>query len=1034
MKKTLQLLLVEDSEDDAKLVIRELTRGGYEVTAKRVETADELNTALETARWDAVISDYSLPGYSGEAALRTVRESGRDIPFIFVSGTMGEDIAVGAMKAGAHDYVMKNNLKRLAVAMDREMRDAVERQQHRAAEKQMRMSEHKYRHLFRSMSDAALLISVETDRVIDVNEQAEILFGRTRDELLGSTGVQLYAATQESPWPEPPLTGGTRLAAEAESFVRRLNGSTLPVHVAISRIQLYDRPFKLALFRDISERKRSETAMRNVLRHARTMILDAIVTVPHGWDANVSTWNAKEFHWEWRFQDVDTAQAVLPLEISPGGEYRDAWLAARLSEDIDPMAAVATKAFVTGANTWQQEFRCRDRFGRIHTFTQAASIETLTKGHWRVTTINTDISDRVQAEEALRTSEERLATVFNVSPTSICIVRAADNRFVDANPAFLQGSGYTREELIGHTPEELRLWEDADQREAIIREVVENGTASAFKMRGRRKNGEIGIGLGAITRITLNNAAHLLWLVQDITELDRAEEALRESDRRFQQVAENIHEVFWLTDAAKRQLIYVSPAYKCIWGRPTETAYANPASWLEAIRAEDRERVQAALPSQLTGNYDIEYRIVRPDGAVRWIHERAFPVKDSDGKIYRIAGVASDITSRRELEEQFRQAQKMEAVGQLAGGIAHDFNNLLTVIQLQSSLLMDRVKRDREADAGVRQIMEAAKRASHLTRQLLTFSRRQTQTARDLDLSDVIATMTKMLRRILGEDICLESRFTPDLPHVYADPGMMEQVLMNLVVNARDAMPHGGRLMVSLDAVDLDAEYVAAHPNAKAGQYVCLSVSDTGTGIPAEIRNRIFEPFFTTKEVGKGTGLGLATVFGIVEQHHGWLDVESEVGEGSTFRVFLPASTGTAADDESFEDICEIAGGNETILLVEDEAMVRALAGAALRQRGYRVLEADSGPAAMKRWEDVNGAVDLLLTDLIMPGGLSGKDLVEQLSQRSPRLRTLYTTGHSTSAAGKQLNLVAGLNYLEKPYSFSDLAKIVRDCLDAPKR
>ncbi|HEX2099640.1 MAG TPA: PAS domain S-box protein, partial [Candidatus Synoicihabitans sp.] len=504
MKKPLNALIVEDSADDAKLLIRVLTRGGYEVQAKRVETAEELSAALENARWDVVLSDYSLPNFSGEAALRMIRESGRDLPFIFVSGMMGEEIAVAAMKAGAHDYVMKNNPARLVPAIERELRDAIERHQHRIAEKQMRMSEHKYRHLFRSMSDAALLIAEGSGRLIDANEQAEVVFGRTRDELLGLTSDDLYSQTGDQPWPEPPAPGGLQGSAEGESVVRRLNGSVVPVHVCVSRVELYDRPFRLALFRDISQRKRAEAALRAVLRHARTIVMDAIVTAPDDWSRDATDWSVADFGWELHFQDVEAAQAVLPLEVPPGKHYRDFWDTARLLEDRTAMAGVATRAFATGAASWQQEFRSRDRYGRVHTFMQAALIEPLGPTQWRVTTVNTDISDRVAAEEALRTSEERLATIFNLSPTAICIVRASDGRFVEINHAFETGTGYSRTEIIGHTSDELNLWSDLDERAAIVREVEAKGTAVAFKLKGRRKGGEVGVGLSSVTRIMLN--------------------------------------------------------------------------------------------------------------------------------------------------------------------------------------------------------------------------------------------------------------------------------------------------------------------------------------------------------------------------------------------------------------------------------------------------------------------------------------------------------------------------------------------------
>jgi PAS domain S-box-containing protein len=1030
MKNPLHVLIVEDSPDDARLLIHELKHAGYEVTAERVETAAALKAALDRGQWELVLCDFVLPGFGGEAALRIVKDSARDIPFIFVSGTIGEDIAVGAMKAGAHDYVMKGNLTRLIPAIQRELQDAVERSQHREAETQMRMSEHKYRHLFRSMSDAALLVSEETEKIIDANEQASLLFGRTRDELLGLTSAVLYPPSTPDEVNGPPPESAWHVPGGCESRVQRKNGSTVPVHVSITRIRLYDRSFLLTLFHDISARKHAEAALNNVLRHARAMFMRFEIVAPPGWEQQDAAWAAANFRWQTLPFDELVAQEVLPVDVPPGTPYDLGWARAKHPDDEQAMGLTAHSALVSGAATWRQEFRAIDRHGRLHWFSQVASIEKMGHGRWQVMTINTDITERVLAEEALRTSEERLSTVFHLSPTAICIVRAADNRFVEVNEAFVLGTGYTRDEIIGNTPSGLNLWEYPPERDAIMREVHEKGTAIAFKLRGRRKSGDVGVGLSSLTRIPLNGEEHYLWLILDITELERAGEAQRESDQRFRQLTENIDEVFWLTDLSKSQIIYVSPTYNCVWGRTCESAYETAQSWPNFVHPEDRERVRAALELQATGNYDLEYRIVRPDGSIRWIHERAFPVRDAHGKPYRIAGVASDMTVRRELEEQFRQSQKMEAVGQLAGGIAHDFNNLLTVIQMQSSVLLADMRQHRGIVEGVQQIMDASKRAANLTRQLLTFSRRQQQAARNLDLGEVIVNMTKMLRRILGEDISWESRIAPGLPQVYADPGMMEQVLMNLVVNARDAMPGGGRLAIALDAATFDIDYAAAHPPTLAGRFVCLKVNDTGSGIPPEIRDRIFEPFFTTKEVGSGTGLGLATVFGIVQQHHGWIEVESEVGVGTTFRIFLPALEKNTISVIESGDSPVARGGTETILLVEDENTLRSISSNALRQLGYRVFEAANAADAVQRWTDSQGKVDLLLTDLVLPGGTSGKELANQLLRRRPALRVIYTTGYSTGFIGRQLKLEVGKNYLEKPYSLADLTTIVRRRLD----
>jgi signal transduction histidine kinase/CheY-like chemotaxis protein len=381
--------------------------------------------------------------------------------------------------------------------------------------------------------------------------------------------------------------------------------------------------------------------------------------------------------------------------------------------------------------------------------------------------------------------------------------------------------------------------------------------------------------------------------------------------------------------------------------------------------------------------------------------------------------------------EQLVQAQKMEAIGQLAGGVAHDFNNLLTVIQGHCGLLLDGASAaDAELTESAKEIEAAAIRAADLTRQLLTFSRRQPMQTRPLDLDDVVLSVSRMLRRLIGEAIVLHTRLVPGGAWVEGDTGMIEQVMMNLVINARDAMPSGGELWLELDDVTLDETAAHRHPAARPGSFICLSLRDTGRGIPADHLAHIFEPFFTTKEVGKGTGLGLATVHGIVEQHHGWIEVESCLGKGTIFRVHLPRLHEGGALLGGPRDTSQVRGGAESILVVEDEPAVRTLAARILGTHGYRVQAAPSGAEALDLWRQQAGAFDLLLTDLIMPGGISGGQLAERLRTDKPDLRVIYMSGYPGDTASRGLVLHEGVNFLQKPFDPARLAKIVRSCLD----
>ncbi len=518
--------------------------------------------------------------------------------------------------------------------------------------------------------------------------------------------------------------------------------------------------------------------------------------------------------------------------------------------------------------------------------------------------------------------------------------------------------------------------------------------------------------------------------VREQEERHRAEKALQESELKFRQLAENITEVFWMTDPAKNQMLYISPAYEKIWGRSCESLYSDAKAWLEAIHPDDRQRVgRVAVERQAAGTYDEQYRILRPDGEIRWIRDRAFPVRNEAGQAYRIVGVAEDTTHSRKLEEQFRQAQKMEGIGQLAGGVAHDFNNILTVIQGHSSLLKLEQDLLPHVIESASEIQRSAERAANLTRQLLMFSRRQTMQPRDLDLNEVIANITKMLHRILGEDVHLQITYSPQTLHVHADAGMLDQVVMNLAVNSRDAMPKGGHLVIETSLVNVNESMASERPLARSGSFACLSVSDNGCGIPPENLPRIFEPFFTTKDIGKGTGIGLATVFGIVQQHQGWIEVASDVGIGTTFHIYIPLLQRPAEKAAHSSPHHASPGGHETILLVEDEPSLRHLVRNVLSRMGYRILEAPTGVTALDIWKQQKDDIQLLLTDMVMPDGISGTDLAQQLRKDNPDLKVIITSGYSAEMAGQDFELQEGVNFLSKPFNPRQLAEIVRKSL-----
>jgi signal transduction histidine kinase/GAF domain-containing protein/ActR/RegA family two-component response regulator len=406
------------------------------------------------------------------------------------------------------------------------------------------------------------------------------------------------------------------------------------------------------------------------------------------------------------------------------------------------------------------------------------------------------------------------------------------------------------------------------------------------------------------------------------------------------------------------------------------------------------------------------------------------PVRDKTGRYYGRIWTFRDITEQRKLEAQIRQAQKMEGVGQLAGGVAHDFNNILAVIQMQSDLIKGSSGLSSDQLAYAEEISATVERAAALTRQLLLFSRREVFQPRDLDLSESINNTTKMLRRVLGENINVQLKLASLPMCIRADAGMMDQVLLNLVVNARDAMPNGGQLVIETSAKEFDEFAASQSAQARIGSFVCLSVSDSGSGIPPEVLPKIFEPFFTTKDVGKGTGLGLATVLGIVQQHEGWVDVYSELGHGTTFRVYIPRLAKNAGPKTAQPAPTVMGAGSETILLAEDDPTLRASVRKILSQLGYRILEAPTGVKALEVWKQNRDEIRLLLTDLVMPDGMTGKDLAQRVLQDNPKLKVIYISGYSAEVVGKDFPLKEGLNFLTKPFQASKLVQTIRANLD----
>ncbi len=756
-----RILLVEDSPADAKLVVHELRRVDPAVEVERVETAEALQAALAAGAWDAVISDWAVPGFSALEALAIVRATANDVPFIIVSGTIGEELAVEAMRAGAHDYVLKDKLARLAPAIEREIRESRLRADHRRQEA-------RFRALIEKSAEAVLLTG--RDAAIGyASPAASSIFGRSTEELVGKRTLDFVH-------PE-----------DRERVVSMMASVRGPDHVVGTTVE-----FRLV---------RPDGAVRCVAATGTNLLDDPSVG-----------------------------------------------------------AVVANMR---------------------------------------------DVTDTLRAAEELRAAQARFS---RLSESGVIGIITADvhGKILDANDAYANMIGYPREALVSGEVGWASLI-PPDLYEVTARasaELVERGVVASFESAAIHKNG---------TRVPMLVGLAML---------------------------------------------------------------EYPVTIAFAVDLSEKKRAEQEL---------------------------------------------------RKTEEQLRQAQKMEAIGRLAGGIAHDFNNVLSVVLSYAEMLLADLTPDDLRHGDVQEIFRAGQRAADLTRQLLMFSRQEVVEPKVLDLNELMASVDKMLQRLLGEDVELVTCAGVQLGKIRADPSSIEQVVMNLVVNARDAMPTGGKLTIETTNVVLDDDYVRTHVGTHPGPHVLLAVTDTGIGMDAATKARIFEPFFTTKPKEKGTGLGLSTVFGIVHQAGGSIWVYSEPGMGTTFKVYLPCIEGTIATSRS--RVAAPAGGTETILLVEDESQVRVVARGILRRQGYTVIEAARANEAIKLCEQHAGEIHLLLTDVVMPQ-MGGPALATHLQQLRPTMKVLCMSGYTDDSVVRHGILSSDIAFLQKPFTTESLARKVREVLD----
>ena len=638
-------------------------------------------------------------------------------------------------------------------------------------------------------------------------------------------------------------------------------------------------------------------------------------------------------------------------------------------------------------------------------------------------------AEQARAEEARRQGEERFRALIEHGADAVALV-APDGTLLFASHSIERLLGFTPAELVGHPGFERVHPDDLPRVHAALRNIIANpGTPAGLELRWRHKDGSWRYIDGvAVDRLAEPSVGAIVVNFRDVSERRTAEAALRDSEERYRTLVEGVRDIIFAL-SPEGTISSLNPAFETITGWRREAWVGQPFERL--VHPEDLplalELLGRVVRGELRPASQFRVRTAKSDYRVG---EFSATPQLHEGRLVGILGIGRDVTERVQLEQQLRQAQKMEAVGRLAGGIAHDFNNILTAITGYADLLLEDLgatdPRRQDAD----EIHKAADRAAGLTRQLLAFSRQQVLQPTVLEVNKLVSDLEKMLRRLLGEDVALTTQLAPTTGRVKADPGQLEQVIMNLAVNARDAMPNGGKLTLETGNVDLDESYATDHYPARAGPFVMLAVSDTGTGMSEATQAHMFEPFFTTKEKGKGTGLGLATVYGIVKQSGGFIWVYSEVGHGTTFKLYLPRVQELAERaSQPAQTPARAARGTETVLVVEDEAPVRSVARQVLERHGYTVLEAPSAEAALDIATRYSGAIHLLLTDVVMPG-LNGRELATRLADLRPDARVIFMSGYTDDAVTRHGVLEPGSAYVQKPFTPDAIARKVREVLD----
>ncbi len=1128
-KARLNVLCLEDSPEDIEIIRELLIGAGYELSMDCTEKEAEFTSLLRGHTHDVILSDFTLPGFDAFGALALSHTLRPDVPFICVSGSIGEETAIELIRHGAADYVMKDHLVRLPLVIKRALDDAKGKEIREQVEETLRKSEERYRALF-TFSPDALCVLVDGRITLANPAFSRLLGAKDPSQLIGKSAFEIVHPDYHAKVRErfDLVLGGHPTPLLEERFIR-LDGTVVTVEVSSVAIDWQGSRGVQVIARDITGRKQAEEALRehehkyrNIFENIQDVYYEASIdgTILE-LSPSIENMSKGQYHRDdligksmYDFYGAGERPALLSALKERGSvaefevtlRNRDGSLIpCSLSSTIQfnaqgiPQTIIGSLRNITERKRAEEVVRdseerfrmvfenvfdgisiysensdpskrrlveCNSRYaamaGRsrdelmklgstqglqitLEDTANSRRLESLNIGTayqgsfswirpdgkdniieyvgmpitWRGESysigIDRDVTDRRKAEREVRLMAQTLASVRD------CItITDLEDRFLFVNDAFRSTYGYTSEELLGKNISILRSPRSPG---AIGDQIIHDTSGGGWhgEILNRRKDGsDFPVELWtSVVKDEAGTPVALVGVARNITDRKAAEEHLRQSEEQFRLIAENVADMIAVLDLDGRR-IYNSPSYRSILGDP-EALKATDG--FQEIHPEDRERVkQVFQETARTGiGQRLEYRFLLADGSVRTIDSKGSVIRDSDGKISRIIVVSRDVTEEKMLATQFLRSQRMESIGTLAGGIAHDLNNVLAPIMMAIEVLRGKIS-DQGGQRILNTIETSARRGADIVRQVLAFGRGVKGERILVQLKHVVNEVAKIAGETFPKSIEIKTDIPRDLWTVLADPTQMHQVLLNMLVNARDAMPKGGTLTVSAGNIELDDSYSRMHLDAKPGPYVSLAITDTGTGIPAAIREKIFEPFFTTKEIGMGTGLGLSTTLAIVRSHGGFINLDSDVGKGTTFRIYIPA-TGRGSPAPAAIAEAELPTGNgELVLIVDDEAAIREITKETLQAYGYKAMTASDGAEGVAIFAENKENIKVVITDIMMPV-MDGTAAILVLRKINPDVKIIAASGLTAREQIKTPSESDVQAFLTKPYTAEKLLK-----------